>query len=52
MKKKTQKKLLKAIKTGNCDKMAQLCKDNSFGAEATEELMLRALFHELCDCHN
>lgn len=51
MKKKTQKKLLKAIKNEDCEKMAKLCEDNHFGVEATEELILRALFCKLCKDH-
>lgn len=51
MKKKAQKKLAKAIKKGNCEKMAQLCKDHSLGVEASEELILRALYCKLCTDH-
>ena len=52
MTKKATKKLLKAIKKGNCSKMAEICKKHSFGVEATEELMFRALYRCMgCEVH-
>ena len=44
MKKNTYKKIEKAIKRGNCIKMAELCAKYNFGWEVQEELMLRAFY--------
>ena len=44
MKKKFQKKLLKAMKNNDCDKINRICDRAGCGRETLEELLLRALF--------
>lgn len=45
MKKKFQKKLMKAIKKRNCAKVIELCEQAYCGVEMTDELILRAMFY-------
>ncbi len=45
MTKKFQKKLLKAIRKKNCEKVIRLCTQANCGAEMTEELIFRAMFY-------
>jgi len=47
MKKKFQKKLIKAIKKQNYEKIVRICREAYCGVEMTEELVLRALYRDI-----
>ncbi len=44
MKRKFQKKLMKAINNNDCEKVIRLCRKAACCPHITEELILRALF--------